>query len=35
VIARRGTFSAPKKSLAASMRVTVSSVIMRVRVDLI
>ena len=34
VIARRGTFSSPKKSLAASIRVTRSSVISRVRLSL-
>ena len=33
VIARRGTFSSPKKSLAASRRVTRSSVIRRVRLS--
>ena len=34
MIARRGTFSWPKKSLAASIRVTRSSVISRVRLSL-
>ena len=34
VMARRGTFSWPKKSLAASIRVTRSSVISRVRLCL-